>query len=267
MANPQKEDGHTSLAHEILEAMYIAPFSKIEYRILLFVLRKTYGWQKKKDKISLSQFDDALPDSIRNIIRGLKDLVRKNVLFCEVGNGRSNPSQYQLNKDYEAWKFKEKISTTTAPKKIRRPKVKKAEARARSSEAKKPDPPQPPKVEIKIPEEAVVLANGLLDCIIYNNANFRFGKPEKRPATIARWSKEIDLMMRIDGRSFDDIKFVIKSSQVDPFWRQNILSAAKLREQFDQLWLKFKSSKVSSPDNSGRKARRGKIVVNTKQNG
>ena len=56
MANPQLENGYTKISNEIFDAMVRWKFSSYEYRILIFLIRKTYGWNKKKDWISLSQF-------------------------------------------------------------------------------------------------------------------------------------------------------------------------------------------------------------------
>jgi hypothetical protein len=46
-------------------------------------------------------------------------------------------------------------------------------------------------------------------------------------------------MIQMDGRSPPEIEAVIRWSQTDPFWRNNILSPAKLREKWPQLVLKM----------------------------
>ena len=48
-------------------------------------------------------------------------------------------------------------------------------------------------------------------------------------------------MVERDNRTLEEIEFVITKSQNDPFWKENILSMGKLREKFDQLWIKFKN--------------------------
>ncbi|ABR47067.1 phage protein [Alkaliphilus metalliredigens QYMF] len=53
-----------------------------------------------------------------------------------------------------------------------------------------------------------------------------------------KWSQHIDYMLRLDNRSAEDIKEVIEFCQKDEFWMTNILSTAKLRNKFDQLYLK-----------------------------
>ena len=50
-------------------------------------------------------------------------------------------------------------------------------------------------------------------------------------------------MIRLDKRNPNQIKVVIKWSQIDDFWQDNILSTVKLRKQFDQLVLKMKKEK------------------------
>ena len=65
--------------------------------------------------------------------------------------------------------------------------------------------------------------------IIKNNPN------AKTPVNLLSWSKTVDLMIRIDKRSSDQIKKIIKKSQTHSFWKTNILSMEALRAQFDKV--------------------------------
>ena len=56
MSNPQYEEGYTKLANEILEALCHLRINGEARQVLDAILRKTYGWNKKEDAISLSQF-------------------------------------------------------------------------------------------------------------------------------------------------------------------------------------------------------------------
>ena len=67
--------------------------------------------------------------------------------------------------------------------------------------------------------------------------NNQFKKPD-----LTAWAKEIDLMIRIDGRDPPAIQAVIDWCQNDEFWQNNILSTGKLRKQFDQLSMKMRSN-------------------------
>ena len=45
-------------------------------------------------------------------------------------------------------------------------------------------------------------------------------------------------MLDRDGRTVEQVRYLIDWSQRDEFWRTNILSMSKLREKFDQLRLR-----------------------------
>jgi hypothetical protein len=90
------------------------------------------------------------------------------------------------------------------------------------------------------------LSKLLLDQILLRNPKFK--KPN-----LQNWSFHIDRALRIDKRTPDELKAVILWCQKDDFWRSNILSTAKLREKFDQLFLKMNSTKP-------KKLKRGPVI-------
>jgi hypothetical protein len=54
-----------------------------------------------------------------------------------------------------------------------------------------------------------------------------------------KWAAVVNLLIRKDGRSADEIEQIILWCQEDSFWQNNILSMATLREKFTQLKLKM----------------------------
>ncbi len=102
MASPQKENGYTPIANELLEALAKTKLTDGERRVLVIVLRKTYGWNKKEDGISLTQFqqETGLPRS--NICRSAKSLVARMILGSRQ-NGTSKSTTYWVLKDYNKW--------------------------------------------------------------------------------------------------------------------------------------------------------------------
>ena len=54
MANPQTENGHIKIANEIIEAITRTNLSAHESRVLWYIIRKTYGFNKKMDWMALS---------------------------------------------------------------------------------------------------------------------------------------------------------------------------------------------------------------------
>ena len=100
MANPQKENGYTPIASEILEHLVKLPLSAAELRVLLWVFRKTYGWNKKEDLISLTQFEQATKMSRPTVVRALKNLVIRGILV------KTPKLAYMVEKDWEKWVVK-----------------------------------------------------------------------------------------------------------------------------------------------------------------
>ena len=72
------------------------------------------------------------------------------------------------------------------------------------------------------------LAELLLSLIKQNTPTF------KQP-NVGMWANHIRLLREQDGRTLEQIEFVIRWSQKDTFWQANILSTKKLREKFDTL--------------------------------
>jgi hypothetical protein len=72
----------------------------------------------------------------------------------------------------------------------------------------------------------------------------------KRPAVTARWRDAARLMLDRDGHTEDQVRAAIDWCQDDSFWRANILSMPKLREQYDRLRLQAAGR---ARDGSGRR--------------
>jgi len=54
-------------------------------------------------------------------------------------------------------------------------------------------------------------------------------------AVLMDWSREADRIYKIDQHGWEEILSLIEWSQVDPFWKTNILSMGKFRKQWNQL--------------------------------
>lgn len=99
--SPQKEQGYVAINNENLDYLITQDFSGREFRIILAIIRKTWGYNKKKDEISYSQLSRMTNISKGSISTILKGLIKKNVIKCE-GN---NPKTYWFNKIYADWDF------------------------------------------------------------------------------------------------------------------------------------------------------------------
>ena len=108
---PQLEDGYTRIANEILEALCEINLSGREFRAVLALIRLTYGWQKKEDQISYSQFAELTGiarNHVQEIFKGLA--ARKIVVKIKAAkkgvpeNGNSEPLIWRFQKDYTRWR-------------------------------------------------------------------------------------------------------------------------------------------------------------------
>lgn len=108
MAKPQIEDGHTRIANEIMENLMRMHLSPSQWQVLLCIIRKTYGFQKKVDYIANSQIVDATGLGKTVVSRTLHKLSDMNII---IRKGKV----IGLQKDWEKWQ-KLAESSTSEPK-------------------------------------------------------------------------------------------------------------------------------------------------------
>lgn len=54
MASPQIENGYTTIANEILDHLYKQPLNGTELKVVMCILRYTFGFRRKSHKLSAS---------------------------------------------------------------------------------------------------------------------------------------------------------------------------------------------------------------------
>lgn len=108
---PQLEDGFIRIATEIWEALGQYRLSGEEWLVLNCILRKTYGWHKKKDKISFSQFAKYTGLKRQNVLRALKKLSSKKIIAV-IKKDDNHTNSYCFNKQYHQWSSVIKKDTT-----------------------------------------------------------------------------------------------------------------------------------------------------------
>lgn len=103
MASPQKENGNIQIATEIWEHLTKIRIPGEARQVLDWILRKTYGWNKKTDKISLSQFEEGTGLKKNTICKVLVKLQAMNLIsITQLGNEIAK--EYAFIKDYDKWK-------------------------------------------------------------------------------------------------------------------------------------------------------------------
>jgi|SRR5690625_3525234 len=93
--------------------------------------------------------------------------------------------------------------------------------------------------------------------LVYDDTHFSLAKffyqqilknnPQHKKPNLEKWANEIRLMMERDGRTAEQIKYLMQWVQQDEFEMVNVLSPSKLRKRFDQLVLKVKQEKNKQP--------------------
>lgn len=91
---------------------------------------------------------------------------------------------------------------------------------------------------------AILLANKILQ----NNPSHRFSIMSEKEFDnkMQSWCADIDKILQIDKRTFEQVEVMIRWCQQDSFWQANILSASKLREKFDTLIAQCKRNGIKN---------------------
>ena len=96
------EDGYTKISNLILEVLAIADLTGVQKSICLFLFRRTYGWDKKEDRISLKEFAQATGSSKSYVSRQLKELIKNKVILRTKNEPGKTPT-YTFNTRVEQW--------------------------------------------------------------------------------------------------------------------------------------------------------------------
>lgn len=92
------DDGYTRVANELLEAIASADLTARQLKVMLAYVRKTYGFNKKTDRIADEQIAQVTGLSRQNVNKAKKELLSMNCLLLD-GN------KIGVNKEVSAWQF------------------------------------------------------------------------------------------------------------------------------------------------------------------
>lgn len=102
MVNPPYEIGFTQIPNEIIQALCRLNLSKYEWRVLLYILRMTYGYHRDSVCLALSLISKYVGLDRRHAHRAAKSLKKKGVLIISRDNN-SKYTTYMLQKDHTKW--------------------------------------------------------------------------------------------------------------------------------------------------------------------
>jgi len=249
MASPQLENGFTSVANEIIDALGRIRIRGEAIQVLWVIFRKTYGWHKLTDDISLSQFVEATGINKRNVSRAIRILRDMNLIIIQKDNESlskkiTDTVNYRFNKDFETWKpLSKKI---TLSKKIICVIQKDNFPLSKKTNTKETITKETIQKKIYMSDsDEIRLSTYLFKYIERNNPN------AKKP-NFNTWAKTFDLMLRVDKRPLEEIKELIRWCQKDVFWFKVILSPGNMKKHYDRMALE--KNKACPDDEDSRKA-------------
>lgn len=201
--------------------------------------------------------------SIRTVRRQLRALERVQWLDCVEAStgGRNKPSRYRINptwmKDPASFKWEESNSAGNEDTVSGFDGVKPGHGvpvsapETRPTEAPNPDTIMTGAFTQKHPDTTPLFPSFADDGTEPREdrrlAEWMFDRiktlhPQHKPPPWRRWCRDIRLLRERDRRSRREIAELFAWANADAFWQANILSPAKLREKWDQLTLKRRSS-------------------------
>ena len=90
-----KTKNYTQIQNNVLENLVSYRLNGTEYQVILTVIRKTNGFQKNNDWISLSQFEKITGKTKKSICSAINSLVKKSILVKKTTQGIK--TEYGLN--------------------------------------------------------------------------------------------------------------------------------------------------------------------------
>lgn len=212
----------------------LAKLTCAELKCYLFVVRKTKGWNKESDSISVSQFMEVTGLSNRSVITACESLVEMGLL--ERSGGERKLNTYSV-KAFEISQTGEKSSSDLVKKVHTQNNNKNTIQNNNTSSSGKISQPRAKNKKNVFSDDDLKAAEWIFHLIRKLNPSFKEPKIES-------WANDIRLMRERDNRTHKDICELFQWANQDRFWSVNILSPATLRAKWDQLSMKRNAAMI-----------------------
>jgi phage replication O-like protein O len=263
MASPQKENGYTMLANEILDHIMQTAFNGTQFRIVIAVWRNTYGYQRKEHAMSIDYIAQATKVHPTQVKREVKNLIEQNVIVVVKEADNNKARTISFNIDYDTWfggvkllpreeSRGSELAHTGGTDLLPRGGADSLPNKERKENSKERNTSLPRNkkstyLEDSIPyRQAVYLHNKIMKHAAANKVAHLV-----QDAPLQKWADEFRKIVEIDKRDTKELLAVIDWCTADPFWQINILSPSKLRKQYVQLAVKMQVSSVNVGRQSG----------------
>lgn len=103
MTGAQLENGYTRIANEIMDQISRTKLNGTQFRIVMTVLRYTYGFNRKEHAMSVSFLANATGLNKRQVQRELGVLVNASIILVVKEATFSSPAVIGFNKHFDQW--------------------------------------------------------------------------------------------------------------------------------------------------------------------
>lgn len=102
LANPQP-DNFTRISNELMENIPLYKFNGTQLRIIVVILRYTYGFSRKQHTMSLTFLSKATNIHKAQIKREISTLINKKVIIVKKAADFNSARVLEFNKNYDEW--------------------------------------------------------------------------------------------------------------------------------------------------------------------
>ncbi|SNZ14521.1 phage replication protein O [Terribacillus aidingensis] len=230
MAKPQRENGYTGIANEIMQEIAKVNLNGTQFRLVIVIWRYTYGFQRKMYPMSVRFLAEHTDAGRTQVSRELDVLIARNIVIT--GEANSKGRHIGFNKDYTSWLDREpsKGEVKVAPNKDKAA----ADKRHPAKKQKYSEDNQYYKMAIYFFKrvEKVVEEAGIAHLL--------------RKSNMQTWADDMRKLVELKGVDKRKVLEVMNWVTEDSFWQTNILSARKLKDKFPELAIKMNADQKKS---------------------
>lgn len=276
--SPQKEvrvadldDGYTRTANEIQKAKCKLRMAGRELNVLDAVIYSTYGWNKKRDRLTNTYLADLCDMDPSDVNKALLVLARRRIITLEKlghmkivgvnkviseweyarektqkgignftqkpGNSTQNDGRFDISNRVKTPNTQDSltqdnIKTSSSKNADALPDAGAVESVSAAVEKVRPD------AAIQTPSGKFWGTQDDLTCAEYIHGRVLVVNPTAKVPNWAQWANDIRLMRTQLGYTHHDICSLFKWANLDPFWSANVLCPKTLRKQWDKLTAK-----------------------------
>lgn len=101
---------------EILEALYALDLKRSHMKVLIYISRKTFGWRKTSDRISVNSMAANIGLTKRSVIMAINELEAAQIISVERAAGRPSRMEIRPAKDWQGVKPTSPVKHTSPVK-------------------------------------------------------------------------------------------------------------------------------------------------------